>query len=143
MNASILRLAALLSSAAMAACSKGDQSSQANADSTTSVATTPATPMQGNDRPLPSATRSARSSAPAAAPAKPNGPSSYTAPAGAFLDVAVNDTVTSKTAKVGDAFTGTVVSNVSDGHGAIVIPQGSVVHGSVTEASSGSMTLAA
>jgi len=145
MNASILRLAALLSSAAMvAACSKGDQASQANADSTTSVATTPATPMQGNDRPLPSATRAARSSAPAAAPApaKPNGPSSYTAPAGAFLDVAVNDTVTSKTAKVGDAFTGTVVSNVSDGHGAIVIPQGSVVHGSVTEASSGSMTLA-
>ena len=142
MNSSIYRLAALLvSSAAMtAACSKGDQASQANTDSTASVATTPATPMQGNDKPMPAARQPER--APATAPAKPKGPSSYTAPAGAFLDVAVNDTVTSKTAKVGDTFTGTVVDNVSDGHGAIVIPQGSVVHGSVTEASSGSLTLA-
>ena len=55
MNASILRLAALLvsSAATVAACSKGDQASQANADSTTSTATTPATPMKGNDKPLP------------------------------------------------------------------------------------------
>ena len=143
MNASISRLAALLLSSAVlvAACSKGDQASQANSDSTASAAATPATPMQGNDKPLPAAGQPARASAPAAAPARPKGPSSYTAPAGAFLDVAVNDTVTSKTAKVGDAFAGTVVANVSDGHGAIVIPQGSVVHGSVTEASSGSLTL--
>jgi hypothetical protein len=141
MNASILRLAALLvsSAATVAACSKGDQASQANADSTTSTATTPATPMKGNDKPLPASSQPARP--PAAAPAKPKGPSTYTAATGAFLDVAVNDTMSSKTAKVGDAFTGTVVANVSDGHGAIVIPQGSMVHGSVTEVSTGALTL--
>ena len=54
MNVSILRLAALLSSAAtIAACAKGDQANQASTDSTAAVATTPATPMSGSDKPLP------------------------------------------------------------------------------------------
>ena len=140
MNASNLRataLAALLASAALiAACAKGDQS-QAKSDSTAAVATTPATPMTGSDKPLPATAQSARP-----APAKPRGPSSYTAPAGAFLDVAVNDTISSKTAKAGQAFTGTVVDNVSDGHGAIVIPQGSQIHGTVSEVQTGQLTLA-
>lgn len=148
MNASTLRLAALLSGAlAVAACAKGDQASQANADSAQAVAaTTPATPMTGNDKPLPANARPARApaAAPAAAPApaKPRGPASYTAPAGAFLDVSVNDTLTTKTAKAGDAFSGTVVDNVSDGHGAIVIPQGAQVHGTVSDVQSGQLTLA-
>lgn len=142
MNASILRLTALLSSAALvSACGKGEQASQANPDSSAAVATTPATPMQGNDKPVPAAGQPTRAPAPAA-PAKPRGPSSYTAPAGAFLDVAVNDTVTTKTAKVGDAFSGTVVDNVSNGRGAIVIPQGSQVHGTVTAMDGNTLTLA-
>ena len=139
MNVSIFRLAALLSSAAMiAACAKGDQANQASTDSSTAAAAT-ATPMSGNDKPLPANAKPA--SKPAPAPARPAGPSSYTASAGAFLDVAVNDTISTKTAKVGDAFTGTVVANVSDGRGATVIPQGSQVHGTVTEVQTSQLTL--
>ncbi|HEX4633793.1 MAG TPA: glycine zipper 2TM domain-containing protein, partial [Gemmatimonadales bacterium] len=139
MNVSIFRLAALLSSAAMvAACAKGDQANQAATDSTTTAAAVPATPISGNDKPLP--TNAKPASKPA--PARPAGPSSYTAAAGAFLDVAVNDTISTKTAKVGDVFTGTVVANVSDGHGATVIPQGAQVHGTVTEVQTSQLTLA-
>ena len=139
MNVSIFRLAALLSSAAMiAACAKGDQANQAGADSSTTAAAT-ATPMSGNDKPIPANAKPA--SKPAPAPARPAGPSSYTASAGAFLDVAVNDTISTKTAKVGDAFTGTVVANVSDGRGATVIPQGAQVHGTVTDVQTGQLTL--
>ena len=134
MNASILRLTALLSSAAMiAACSKGDQASQANSDTTAAVASAPATPMTGNDKPLPANKPSA--------PVKAK-PSSFTANSGAFLDMAVNDTITTKTAKTGDVFTATVVENVTDGHGNNVIPQGSQVHGTVSDVSGGTLTLA-
>lgn len=142
MNVSIFRLAALLSSAAMiAACAKGDQANQASTDSTTTAAAAPATPMSGNDKPLPANARPASKPA-AEAPARPAAPSSYTAAAGSFLDVAVNDTISTKTAKAGDAFTGTVVANVSDGHGATVIPQGAQVHGTVTDVQTGQLTLA-
>jgi len=139
MNVSIFRLAALLSSAAMiAACAKGDQANQASNDSSTTAAAT-ATPMSGNDKPIPANAKPA--SKPAPAPARPAGPSSYTASAGSFLDVAVNDTISTKTAKVGDAFTGTVVANVSDGRGATVIPQGAQVHGTVTDVQTSQLTL--
>ncbi|HEX4562488.1 MAG TPA: glycine zipper 2TM domain-containing protein [Gemmatimonadales bacterium] len=143
MNVSIFRLAALLSSAAMvAACAKGDQANQAATDSTTTAAATPATPMSGNDKPLPTNAHPASKPVANPAPARPAGPSSYTAAAGSFLDVAVNDTISTKTAKVGDPFTGTVVANVSDGHGATVIPQGAQVHGTVTEVQTSQLTLA-
>jgi len=138
MNVSILRLAALLSSATMiAACAKGDQANQASTDSSTTAAAAPAAPMSGNDKPLPTNAKPA-----ATAPARPAAPSVYTAAAGTFLDVAANDTISSKTAKVGDAFTGTVVANVSDGRGATVIPQGAQVHGTVTDVQTGQLTLA-
>jgi hypothetical protein len=145
MNVSIFRLAALLSSATMlAACAKGDQANQAGTDSSAAVAATPATPMSGSDKPLPAKAQPA--SRPAAttpaAPPKPKGPSSYAAATGSFLDVSVNDTLTTKTAKAGQAFSGTVVDNVSDGHGAIVIPQGAQVHGTVTAVESNQLTLA-
>lgn len=139
MNVSIFRLAALLSSAAMiAACAKGDQANQASTDSSTTTAAAPAAPMSGNDKPLPAHAQPASKPA----PARPAAPSSYTASAGSFLDVAVNDTISTKTAKVGDPFTGTVVANVSDGRGATVIPQGAQVHGTVTEVQTGQLTLA-
>lgn len=139
MNVSIFRLAALLSSAAMiAACAKGDQANQASTDSSTTTAAAPAAPMSGNDKPLPAHAQPASKPA----PARPAAPSSYTASAGSFLDVAVNDTISTKTAKAGDPFTGTVVANVSDGRGATVIPQGAQVHGTVTEVQTGQLTLA-
>ena len=137
MNVSIFRLAALLSSAAMiAACAKGDQANQAGTDSSTTAAAT-ATPMSGNDKPIPANAKPASKPA----PARPAGPSSYTASAGSFLDVAVNDTISTKTAKVGDAFTGTVVANVSDGRGATVIPEGAQGHGTVTDVQTSQLTL--
>jgi hypothetical protein len=45
----------------------------------------------------------------------------------------VTDTITSRTAKVGDAFTATVQSDVRDAAGRVAIPAGSTVHGTVQD----------
>jgi len=119
MNASTLRLAALFGGAVLVtACGKGDQPPAA------SSGTAAATPLQGTDQPAPAV------------------PATFTAPAGAFLDIAANDTLSSTSAKAGDAFTATVVANVADRRGNVVIPQGATVRGTVTQVASGSLTLA-
>src|ERR1043166_10154302 len=46
--------------------------------------------------------------------------------------IAATDTISSRTAKVGDAFTARVMSDVKDVSGQVVIPAGSTVHGTVT-----------
>jgi phage tail tape-measure protein len=52
--------------------------------------------------------------------------------AGAKIDMAANDTISSRTAKVGDGFTAHVVEDVRNAQGQVVIPAGATVHGSVT-----------
>jgi len=52
---------------------------------------------------------------------------------GARFDVAATDTITSKTAKVGDPFTARVVEDVRNPAGYVVIPAGSVVNGTITD----------
>jgi hypothetical protein len=49
------------------------------------------------------------------------------------MDVAVSDTLSSQFTKAGDAFTASVVKDVTDAQGRIVIPAGSVVHGNVVD----------
>ena len=65
------------------------------------------------------------------------------------FSIATTSTITSRTAKPGDAFTATVVSDVQDAAGRVVIPAGSLVSGTITDVKSapnpsspGTLTLA-
>lgn len=71
---------------------------------------------------------------------KPVPPALYTVAANTRLHVRMNETISSKTAKIGDRFTTTVTEPVYATNGAIVIPSGSTVVGrvdSVTPAAKG------
>jgi len=52
---------------------------------------------------------------------------------GTKMDMASNDTISSRTAKVGDTFSAHVVEDVHDASGKVVIPAGSLVHGKITD----------
>ena len=65
-------------------------------------------------------------------PAPPTPPAMARLGIGAKMDVAATDTISSRTAKVGDAFTARVVEDVKNATGQVVIPAGSVVHGAIT-----------
>src|ERR1043165_6395260 len=58
-------------------------------------------------------------------------PSLYAVPAGTDLRVRINQTVNSKTARIGQRVTGTVIDPVYSLNGVLVIPQGSTVSGRV------------
>jgi Bacterial conjugation TrbI-like protein len=58
-------------------------------------------------------------------------PSLFAVPAGTTLRVRINQTVNSKTARIGDRVTGTVVDPVYSSTGVLVIPQGSNVSGRI------------
>jgi len=53
--------------------------------------------------------------------------------AGSKLDVAANDTISSRTSKVGETFTAHVVADVKNAAGQVVIPAGAVVNGRITD----------
>lgn len=65
-------------------------------------------------------------------PAAPAAPASWTLDAGRQFTAATRDTISSRTAKVGDVFSATVVSDVQDGRGRVAIPAGAAVYGTVT-----------
>jgi hypothetical protein len=82
-------------------------------------------------------------------PAAPAAPASWTLDAGRQITAATRDTISSRTAKVGDGFTATVVSDVQDARGRVAIPAGAVVYGTVTavkratsSSNAGTLTLA-
>lgn len=84
-----------------------------------------------------------------AAAARPDAPVRYSLAAGVVIDAALTNTITSRTAKAGDAFTASVVEDVRNAGGAVAIPAGSTVHGTIVEVSSapndnatGTLTLA-
>lgn len=62
---------------------------------------------------------------------RPVAPKLYTVPAGKRIRVRINDTISSKSAKVGDTFTVTVVEPVYSSNGVVVIPEGSEIIGRV------------
>ena len=81
--------------------------------------------------------------------AKAAAPASRTLDAGRQFVVATRDDISSRTAKAGDSFAATVLSDVQDSRGRVAIPAGAVVYGSITEVkpaagpnSSGTLTLA-
>ncbi len=67
---------------------------------------------------------------PAARPAPPANPL-YTVSAGTLMRVRMNQTITSRTANVGNTFTATVTEPVYSTNGVVVIPVGSTVTGRV------------
>jgi len=78
----------------------------------------------------------------------PAAPATRTLDAGRQFAMATTQTISSRTAKPGDAFTATVVADVSDGAGRVTIPAGSEVSGTITDvksasspSSSGTLTL--
>jgi len=61
------------------------------------------------------------------------GASKATLPQGTIITVRLGETISTKTAKAGDSFTGTVAEPVSEG-GKVVIPEGSSAEGTVADA---------
>ena len=137
--------ALLLSVAMLGACAKGDNANTASADSTArnltlapadssaamrdAPATPPATPpaaVTQTTTPPPSRPAVER-------PRPPATPATLTLAAGSHFDMAATDTITSRTAKAGDAFTARVVEDVRNAAGKVVIPAGSSVSGTISE----------
>ena len=128
----------------LSACQKGQEQSQASYSTARNLTLAPAestaamrdVPDQNQKTTRPPATR-----APAQRnttttrtnpPAPPARPAMARLGVGAKMDIAATDTISSRTAKVGDAFTARVVEDVKNAAGQVVIPAGSVVHGSIT-----------
>jgi len=155
-----LIVALVLASGTIACGKENQQAAQPSADSAArnlSLAPGTATPAALNDVASPAtasprakpATRSPRSekrekaegrsegkAEGKAAPAE-RGPSSYTAESGTSVALAVNDTISSRTAKAGQSFSARVTADVKDAAGHVVIPAGSTVGGSVVEVTPG------
>ncbi len=140
------RLAILASAAvfALSACQKGQQQSQAS-DSTArnltlapseSSATMRDVPDQNQKTTLPPVTRPPAQRNPTRRtnpPVPPARPALARLGVGTTMDIAAADTISSRTAKVGDPFTAHVVEDVRNAAGKVVIPAGSVVNGKITD----------
>jgi outer membrane protein with glycine zipper len=120
------------------ACQKSQDQSQASDSTARNLTLAPAestqqlhdVPTNPPAKPPPvSRTPAQRKTTPPAPPAKP---ATLTLSSGAAVDIAANDTISSRTAQVGDAFTAHVVEDVKNAAGRVVIPAGSVVKGSIT-----------
>jgi hypothetical protein len=132
----------------------GDQQSSQSADSTArNLTLAPAESSAAlRDVPVTQPAPPPRSAPPAARPAvppKPPAPTTFTLASGTHFDMAAADTISSRTAKSGDPFTARVVEDVKNAAGQVVIPAGSVVHGTIAEVKSapnpntpGTLTLA-
>lgn len=64
--------------------------------------------------------------------AVPAAPASWTLDAGRQFTAATRDTISSRSAKVGDVFAASVLSDVQDARGRVAIPAGALVSGTVT-----------
>jgi hypothetical protein len=133
----------------LSACQKGQETSQSDdstarnltlapAESTAAMhdmaehqtnppAARPTTPATRPPAQRPPTTTTSRPPAPPAAPATTR------LAAGTTFDMAATDTISSRTAKNGDAFTARVVADVKNAAGQVVIPAGSTVNGTITD----------
>jgi hypothetical protein len=138
---STLTLSTTLGAALLLACAQGEQAQPTDStardltlaptESTAALGDVPAaTPSNPTAQPTRTATPPPRVAPPAP---RPTAPTSYTASAGVRLDAAVVDTLSSAKNRVGDAFTATIVDDVKDAAGHVVIPKGAVINGTITE----------
>ncbi len=123
------------------ACAKGEQSNAAVDSTARNLTLAPSeTSAARHDVPAPerapvetkkAPTPVTRPPATRPKPATPPAPTMYTAAAGTHLDMAVTDTISSRTNHAGDAFSARVVDDVKDAQGHVVIPAGAVIGGTV------------
>jgi len=123
----------------MNACQKGEQAGQSSDSTARNLTLAPAeSTAQMRDMPEhtnppappPQTTRNRTSTH--TAPPPPARPAMLQLGAGTKIDVAANDTLSSRTAKTGDTFTAHVVEDVKNAQGKVVIPAGAAVSGSIT-----------
>lgn len=128
-----------------AACQRGDQASQSSDSTARNLTLAPAESTgQMHDVPArepnppatpqsrPPAQRNQTTQPRTTPPAPPARPSMMSVGAGAKIDVAANDTISSRTSKVGDTFTAHVVEDVRNAQGQVVIPAGAAVNVNIT-----------
>jgi hypothetical protein len=138
----------IAATAVSGACAKGEQTSQ-TADSTARNLTLAPTESSAamRDVPAPAAPAPAPTPAPAPAPkpvpvrppepprpVAPPPPTTFSLAAGTEVDLTVEDTITTRSAKAGDAFSATVGESVRDPSGHVVIPAGSTASGLILHA---------
>jgi len=119
------------------ACQKGQDQSQASDSTARNLTLAPSestaamrdVPDQNQKATPPPVTRPPAQRPPAPPPA----PRMARLGAGTTMDIAATDTISSRTAKVGDAFTARVVEDVKNAAGKVVIPAGSVVNGKIAD----------
>src|SRR5882672_6845213 len=122
----------MLATVALFACAPSEEANKPGADSTARNLTI-AQPESGaalrdvpakvpeTTKPTTNPTKTATQVTKKVPPAPP-APVVYTAGSGSFLDMAVADTISSRTARVGQEFTASVVDDVKDAAGHVVIP---------------------
>jgi len=135
-----LAIIAGLTALSLSACQKRDQASTTDStardltlaptESTTAMRDVPANPPPSTTHNPPPATRPPAARPPAPPPARA---ATRSLSAGSKLDVAANDTISSRTSKVGETFTAHVVADVKNAAGQVVIPAGAVVNGRITD----------
>jgi hypothetical protein len=92
--------------------------------------------MELRDVPAPApspAAKPAPAPKPAAPKPRPAAPTSYSLSAGTTFGIATSDTISTRTAKAGEAFYATVAQDVRDRSGHVVIPAGARVNGTIVE----------
>src|SRR5213592_2417835 len=119
------------------ACVKGEQSAQ-RADSTARNLTLAPTESSAAMKDVPAA-QPAQPEKKATTPAKaqtpkPAAPTTLTLAAGTRVGLTASDSISTRSAKAGDAFTATVGHDVKDAAGHVMIPAGSRVEGTITAA---------
>ncbi|HEV2670297.1 MAG TPA: hypothetical protein VGU74_04340, partial [Gemmatimonadales bacterium] len=124
----------------VAACQKGEQARQSSDSTARNLTLAPAEstaqmrdmPEHTNPPAPPQSTTRNRTSTHTTPPAPPARPAMLHLGVGTKIDVAANDTLSSRTGKIGDTFTAHVVEDVKDAQGHVVIPAGTTVHGDIT-----------
>jgi hypothetical protein len=118
----------------LSACQKAQDQSQAADSTARNLTLAPAESSAAMRDAPPPVTRP-----PAQRPTRTNPPAPPPRPAlarlgvGTKMDIAATDTISSRTAMVGDGFTARVVEDVRNAAGKVVIPAGSAVTGKITD----------
>ena len=134
-----LSLAATLAAMAFLACAKPDETSQ-SADSTARNLTLAPTESTAALKDVPARTTEAKPAPEKKTPVqkpvapKPAAPAPLMMAAGTRVPATASDTISTRTAKAGDAFTATVSQDVKNPAGRVVIPAGATVSGTITAA---------
>src|SRR5436309_11315418 len=117
-----MRLAAALATAALLGCVKGEQASQSSDSTARNLTLAPAESTAALKDVPARAAEPAKAALQKRAPKPPAPPTTLTAAAGTRVPLAASDTITTRHAKAGDAFTASVSQDVKDAAGITTCP---------------------